>query len=156
MITASQIVEEVSGYVGLPGRSNKATIYENPTSSDFIELNKSVKSKSVRFIINNKTKAVYVWDANLALHTIVSRKLGLTIIDFLDKFPNIIWGVGKLSNGKVVMTESDIIDDILRFYIPTNSKDKEYLTKLKNTNWRWAYKYIDCNDYINKVMAYLR
>ena len=145
MITSKQILEEIIGYVG------KAVIYENPTSSDFLELYKASRSKIARFIIDNNRKKAYVWDAELTLHGLVTGQFGIPVRK--PTFQGLLYGYGPMRSGKVFMSNADDLDDMLRLF---TIEDKVYLRNLVKINWRWAYKYIDCTDYIHKIEACLR
>jgi hypothetical protein len=157
MITAKQILEEIIRYVTPPpnlfSNKGKAIVYSNPTSTDFKDLYKASNYKNARFIIDNNSKKAYVWDAELALHDYVARSLDiLPLMDTL-KFQGIIIGTGSMQSGKVIMTGSDCLDDMIRIF---DKNDKLFLRNLVDVNWSWANNYVDITNYIHKIKACLR
>ena len=157
MITAKQILEDIACYATSPPtlfkNKGKAPVYSNPTSTDFKDMYKVSQYKKARFIIDNNSKKVYVWDADLALHEYVAKQLGiLTLMDTV-KFQGVIIGFGNMQSGKVIMSGSDCLVVMLRLF---DKNDKLFLRNLVNINWKWAYKYVDCNEYIHKIEACLR
>ena len=76
MITSNQITKLSEKYLTSGTvRGQHVIVYENPTSSDFVQMNRFSKSKKFRFIANGDTKKFYVWDAYLATHDDVKSNL---------------------------------------------------------------------------------
>jgi hypothetical protein len=157
VITSNQILEEIACYVNTPKQfstiGGKAIVYENPSSTDFKDLYKASQYKKARFIIENNSKKVYVWDADLALHDHVAKQLGMLSLMDSSRFQGVIIGFGSMQSGKVIMTGSDSLDDMLRIF---DKNDKLFLRNLVNINWSWAYRYVDCTKFIQKIQASLR
>lgn len=120
-------------------------IFINPSSSDYVELNKNSRHHAVRFIADNKQKKAYVWDCD-ALHPEVRNIIQLTGnyagSDILD-------GVAGLHNGKSILESSDYLDNL-----SSNSQWKDNrnkLLKILNTNWDWLDKYVLVTPYLQGI-----
>ena len=72
------INEEFLKYAnGWKSTSDPIPVYKNPTSDEFKQLRREIKS--ARVLVDVKNKDVYVWDANLAAHqTIINQLSGLS------------------------------------------------------------------------------
>ena len=158
MITSKQIIKLSDEFVSdVKGNSGAYTgLFVNPTSTDFKDLFKNVKSSSVRFIADNNNKKVYVWDSYLAIHSRILDELSLysryTRRNDSDLF---ISGVGQLIGGKVVMFNSDVLEADIRSVLngsPSEKREmKNFLKLLIETNWSWLNKYVDCSKYFDKI-----
>ena len=164
MITSKQIInlsdEFVSDVKGYPG--TYTGVFVNPTSTDFKELFKNVKSSSVRFIADNNNKKVYVWDSDLAVHNRMADELDIynryyKQTDMSDIF---LSGVGNLSGGKIVIRDSDIIGSYLKVLMSGNSLEKKhiklYLIALTEINWSWLFRYIDYSKFLAMVKTHIK
>lgn len=132
MITSKQIINISEKWLKSLNRDyNNASfdIYINPGSSDYSEIYKNSKRSRVRFIADNNKKEVYVWDAFLAIHPDVAKKLGITPNLYYCSDPNIITGEANVSGGTA---------KALTVY-PTNPKIIKDVSKI---NWSWLSPYI--------------
>jgi hypothetical protein len=104
-------------------------IFVNPSSSDYSEIYKNDKRDKVRYIANNHTKEIFVWDAFLAIHPDVAKKLGISSNLYSCNDPNIVTGEAKFSGGRATAltaypTDPKIIKDTLK------------------VNWSWTDRYV--------------
>jgi hypothetical protein len=135
MITSNQIISiHEKWFKSLHRDYNNALfdIYVNPSSSDYSEIYKANKRSGnprIRFLADNNTKMVYVWDAFLAIHPDVAKKLGITSNLYGCSDPNIITGEATVSGGK-----SNILT-----VCPTNPKIIKDVSKI---NWSWLDSYL--------------
>ena len=159
MITSKQIIKLSEEYVAYMGTSWSITpIYKNPTVAEVSELYKNSKSKDVRFILDNNTKTVYMWDANTIFHTHVADNLHLNIgLPF--SFSGLLPGTGPLKAGKSIMESSDllvgVIDDASKHKTPDNYNYK-LLQLIIKINWSWANRYVDCIKFIEYLKKILK
>jgi len=153
MITSNQINKLLEEYFKtVSGLMMPTPIFVNPSSTDFKELYQNNKSHEARFILDNKAKKAYIWDANSALHGMVAREVGI-YSQFNKNYPeDILSGYGVIRNGKVYMTNSDTLEIIMSGPGP---HDKEYLSGLVKINWSWASRYVDSTEFLNKIRSIL-
>lgn len=104
-------------------------VYVNPGSSDFIDIYKKDKRTRIRFLADNKTKKVYVWDAFLAIHPYVAKELGISFNLYSCHDPNIITGEANISGSHA---------SVLTVY-PTNPNLIKDVAKI---NWLWLNGYL--------------
>jgi hypothetical protein len=138
MIIAKQIINLYEKYSAIGSiRGHAVTVYENPTSSDYINMrdetrkvypheNPPYKITDVRFIADAKDQKFYVVDATLAEHSTLRR---LTKIPTTGYIPYLLEGIASLSNGKLNA----------RTVFPY-TRDK---TKFFSYNWSFVDKYIN-------------
>lgn len=130
-----------------------ADIYENPSKSDYSELfinaNKDRVRKStfavIRFFADDKSKTVYVWDGEKAIHAEIARTIGLN--DRLDSDPSILSGIATLSSGKAKMVQSDSLESIDKH----STFDTNYYNQVISKDWSWTNRYIDVTTYLSKL-----
>ena len=80
MITAKRILKIYESWIkSVSVFGDTVHIYENPDSSDLIKLNKESGLKKFRFISDDKEHKLYVWDAELAVHSDILGALHLRI-----------------------------------------------------------------------------
>ena len=102
MITSKRIIDIYEKYfrTGLV-RNSQIDIYENPTSSDFIKLEKTAREYNrklvqVRFIANADTKRVYVADASICIHQDLEDTVKLPS----NSLPYILGGLAFVTGGR--------------------------------------------------------
>lgn len=175
MITSKQIIQLSEDYDKLISiRGQKIPLYSNPTSSDLLELNKSIKNsdKFIRFIADAKARKVYIWDGTLAIHSDVVTSLGLGNIAYVREQPNFLLGYCSIVSGKLILMNqhdsveklSSIIDALFGYYAWNFSKPEVEIKFGKDIrkskvwtiaffmyNWSFLSLYISgTSQYINK------
>ena len=161
MITSKQIISLSEEWLAFctSALGDSCDIYINPGSSDFLELNKNVPSKSVRFFVDNKNKNFYVWDSN-CLHGMAAKSISSEIysrFNSSDINKQLLSGYGKLQGNKIVFEGSDV----LRTYMDMakidksrgnfDSEDIRYLKTIISADWSWSFKFIDLNKILTKI-----
>lgn len=112
-------------------RYESVEVLENPSFRDM----KSV-SIELRFIAVDKTKTLYLWNSEIAIHNEIYERLRLGNALFSDiKNASVFVGVAKNKGSKYVVTSSDAIRVIKSF-------DQSYIDK-----WNWINEYIDINSF---------
>ena len=149
MITSNKIVSICERFVSYaPAVVGKPVpVYENPNSSDYIYLYKYCEDKEIKFLADNLTKKVYVWEA-YALHDSVSNTLGI-LSRLRKEDPNLLTGDAKLVGGKAVMNGSD------DFYYWMQRRDtyKKKIQEILKIDWSWVNTYVDCKNYMSKLKS---
>lgn len=152
MITSNYIINLSERYInGKKTFMGYAKVFENPTSSDLLEIEKYFQASqpdNIRYLAKAKANAqtVYVWDANLALHKDIRQLLGFPYEP--EKSPDIINGEATLSNGKVKFLNADSVDYRLSNFEIKNVPDaklkeiRRYLSKVFGYDWNWLDYYI--------------
>jgi hypothetical protein len=141
MITAKQIIKFHEEYFGTKNVSGRdVVIYKNPTLSDLTQ----IKSREVRFIANNKTHEVFIWDANLAIHMNIWQTVTSVSLMTSDHYPNYLSGIAQISGGSLKITGWDMFKDFSKVF-PSNRKTMpvsvQYFTTVFSYNWSWLDKY---------------
>ena len=141
MITSRNIINILESYkVSINHHWTKVPypVYENPSSSDYADLNKYVKSLnspdhkklwSVRFMADFQKKKVYIADGYLSLHDEMIRNLNLD--------PNNI-----LQGEATVRGSKPLIQWVKNYpaYLGSKIRDKEFLD---SSEMRWLGQYFD-------------
>lgn len=151
MITSKQIQKLFEDYSKMGNvRGLPVTIYNNPTKSDFLALQKEAKElnkkvDNIRYIADAKTKTIYVFNAEFAIHKEVKGILNLPIDPL--KAPYILNGEATLRSGTLVpiSERSTTISKILSNYLnyPGNKvENSNYLKEVFSYNWDWLYSYV--------------
>lgn len=161
MITANQIVklseEWIASCTSVVGES--VDIFVNPGSSDFLELNKTIPSKQVRFFIDGKNKKFYVWDSN-CLHGMAARAISSEIysrFNSQDINKGILSGHGKIQGNKIQFEGSDVLRTVMdgakidKSRGVSGSVDLWYLESIINMDWSWSSKYVDIKNLLTKI-----
>ena len=152
MITSRQVVNIIESYASSGQyRGHHVEIFENPSSSDFISIEKSArednrKFESLRFIVDSKNKKVYVWDGYLALHDEARQSLGLP--KRYDKTPWLVNGMTSVRDGKIVPPK--IWDCQFPGSSFNQAEMKWFYGDMLKCEWAWADKYI--SNFTNIVM----
>ena len=151
MITSKQIIEISEKYKLLynPGSGQTTTvIFENPTSSDFLDMAKNAKEggrtlHELRFIANNKDSKVYIADSWYVLHEQMKYALGLPPDSSFEKTPWLFDGVAIYSGGRARMTTWDKYDVFItdRGHNSPNMNDWIEET-LYSYRWKWVDQYV--------------
>lgn len=141
MITSRNIIDMLESYkISIKHHWTKVPypVYENPSSSDYADLNKYVKSLnssdhkklwSVRFMADFQKKKVYIADGYLSLHDEMIRNLNLDP-------NNTLQGEATVRGGK------PLIQWVKNYPIYLGSKihDKEFLD---SSEMKWLGQYFD-------------
>lgn len=109
---------------------NKNIVYEvfkNPTRNELNEFN----GKQIRYILDSKNKALYIFDANL-LHSSVCRKLGISYNAFTtgNPFRVRVFSSGKVVNGKIISAINLSTDPWAKKYF-NNELKEDFVTSVK-------------------------
>jgi len=115
--------------------------YENPTSSDIEELS-STGAKDVVFIINDRDKTIFVWDAKFASVEDFSTELVGVEGDLLDVCNYIIYGKAQISGSSLVVVDQDNLE-----LYPKMSSFYHVLSR----KWGWVDKYLNGFSKVLKI-----
>ena len=104
------------------------SIFQNPSSSDLVELNKTGVT-FVRYLADSSDKSVYVWDAEMYIHydgIDKLSKLGLindaTNNDLHPAFYiRFLTGTARLIEGELIHHQSDTLDYLTKNYLRPKS-----------------------------------
>ena len=155
MITSRQILNQIEQYSDTKNVSGHAVvIYENPTSSDVLEISKSTKSspKEVRFIANPDTHKIYIWDAYLAIHRDILKQTGLKPSSW--DVP-ILFGEASITGNSLTFKHSDAMKmwiSMVTGPVPVSARPQDishiprkdnWLVKYVNADWSWADRSIN-------------
>lgn len=129
-------------------------VYKNPSKSDYSEIYQSFiddvrlpsKIVMIRFIADAKTKSVYVWNGQKAIHAEVARSVGL--IDRMESDPTILSGIGVLVSGKAEMQQADSLESIDKY---SSQFDINYYNGVVSRDWSWVNRYIQVTKYLGKL-----
>ena len=162
MIIAKEIIDLCEIWSSSPViQGNLVNVYENPGSTDYKELNKDTKRGRIRFIADNKSKIIFVWDAYLAIHVSVANKLWIEKKIRGSVYRNdLLLGEASLSGGGAKMVETDVfghIDNLMKTVKTEKPLGylKEYYEKYQeifDIDWSWVYKYVDC-QYLTDIKS---
>ena len=129
MITSKQILElwkitDISRY------GQEVDIYENPTSSDFLEMTKKARDEKrpfagIRFVTDNRVKKVYVADSYGVTHEDIRKIMKLPA----NLVPYCLDGIATISGGRAIMSS---------FYKDFSGSGMAVL----NLDWSWVDPYI--------------
>ena len=144
MITSKHILEVFSKTVDVIG--GYTDVFENPSSSDYAEIYKESKYHWIKFFADNKTKTVYVWNADKGIHREIVTKLNLAS---RMKDDDILAGDAMLSGGKATMKDSDMLTSLFDGAKRSNRDSEASLKKLLAINWNWVERYISCKDWLS-------
>ena len=138
MIRAKDILEEYSASLQTP--RGYCEIFLNPDRSEL----QQIPSKILRFIADDNHKKIYVWDANIALHTDVIRKVGVSFRD-----DGVFYGELKKQGSSYVFMEElkpEEMKNVFLFQPQLSVWWKDVL----NRDWTWTRKYsIDLDITLN-------
>ena len=141
MITSKLIIDLVEKYFSLSKSawSGTFTVYENPTQSDYIEMNKVAvdnnrKLQEIRFLVNGKLEKIYVCDGWVGTHENMCKSIGISYNSSL-----LILGIAKV----VSIGEKPKI-------ITMSPNSKSFV----DYKWSWLKNYIDFSDVDKKYIDY--
>ena len=144
MITSKQILEIAEKWSDTVKIKNvDVPIFENPSSSDIMELIKNSYYKNnveVRFICNSKSQIVYVWDAYLATHFDIAGRLNLGSI---TSSSHLLCGMCKVVGGRLQSTEIYLVDG--------SPSDEKYNLLFSVLNYSWSF----VDKYVKGITDYL-
>lgn len=167
MITSKQIIQMSEAWFASSNTNNRQfDVYINPSSSDYLELNKN-KIKSVRFIVDSSSRKVYISDADNSLHREMLNKIGGSIASDLvnmnynnfqiGKFH--LTGVAEIQGNKSVMNRSDVIEYFWRMIdwnkpdSPKTQQGYKNIGQILSMDWLWVNKYVHIEKYMNVVKS---
>ena len=136
MITSKHVIKLCEEYFDIIKLDNvTVTVIKNPTANEYIKYN----LKEIRFLADNKTKDIYVWNAYYAAHSQVMNRLGFTDIRSGYIYTGEAEGSGSgLPKIKGIAT----VEMYLRLDIGTLKMNLKFLRKLFSVDWEWVDKYI--------------
>ena len=136
MIIAKEIINLCEEYFDIIKLDNiVVTVIKNPTTSEYTKYH----LKEIRFLADNNTKDIYVWDAYYAAHSQVMDHLGFTDIRSGHIYTGEAEGSGSgLPKIKGIAT----VEMYLRLDIGTLKMNLKFLKKLFSVDWGWVDKYI--------------
>ena len=115
----------------------RVPVYENPGSSDYLELHKDAKKDKrtlgyMRFVANSKDQKVYIWDDYLATHADVIKTLGIS-----SKNPWVLTGYIEIKGGSPEASEwwKDAIGDYSDY------------------DWAWMSRYFKLSSELKKSLG---
>jgi hypothetical protein len=162
MITASDILEAY--YSSFQSERAYTEIFENPSRSETLTLLRTSKIRNIRFFADAKTRTVYAWDSDAAIHLEVWRHLGLWKTAGISLVPlkngacsHVLEGIAHREGSKCVMFAShalQIVVDVLQDKTaPRNEKEQcqAYLEDFLSYDWSWVDKYIVATPYLNSL-----
>ena len=132
-------------------RGGIAEIFINPNKLDF---NSMVTNgvDEIRFMADNVTKNVFVWNADSSLHSEVWAHSSLSKYSGgrlpLPYNTELFTGTAYKKGNKFVMFESDQFDSDLN---GNNREYKDRALKIISQDWNWVNKYVDMSNWLNKA-----
>jgi hypothetical protein len=117
-------------------------IYVNPTYDDL----KRSKCKEYRFAADCRTQKLFIWDSYIANHYEVIKHLiqsgyiskkDITLRNYYYISLDLISGMAELQDKKLVMFDSDELDDL---------EDQNIKDKLLTREWGWMKKYMNIDE----------
>jgi len=115
-------------------RKGSVEIFINPSRKELIESNGKY---GIRFIADNKTKKLYVWNAYDANHFDVWKQLKGKELPYIDV--DMFHGLAETKGGKVILKETHQV----RVWVFDKQDDK---IKQLYKNFQWMNKYIDISN----------
>lgn len=147
-ITANQIVRLSEEYLTL-GKFLDATfpIYKNPTSTDLLDLHKIAKDEhrkldEIRFVADSHSHNVYIADAQIGLHKIISKYVNSQWENNWEKRPWILDGLASVNGSNMTMTYWDKYEVMTFSSKMKNVLYKNFFMDSVNLDWSWVDKYI--------------
>lgn len=165
MVTAQSITRLCEDYFNTKKVFNReVVIYRNPTTSDYKELMRVIKSAGVsdlivRFIADAKKQSIYIWDARLANHDNISDLVGFSWVQREYEYW-VITGDAEINGSRLVVSSWRGL-----FYYPikwlyTRPEDdysgniKKRLFDFFACNWSFVDKYLPgFAQELNKIKA---
>lgn len=167
MITSKQIIQLSEDWFASSSSGNRQfDIYVNPSSSDYLELNKN-KVKLVRFIVDYSSRKVYISDADNSLHREVLNKIGGSIAsDMMNmNYNNFqigkfhLTGVAEIQGNKSIMNRSDVIEYFWRMIdwnkpdSPKTQQGYKNIGQILSMDWSWVNQYVYVEKYMRVVKS---
>jgi hypothetical protein len=158
MIRARDILEEYSS--SFKNRGHYVEIFVNPSRKEMSEI-----GSDIRFIADDETRKVYIWDAEKAFHLDIYyyseerfSKTGKSVKIEEDEplYSNLLEGIGIRKSGDYVMIESHALDGFGREGFPGT---EAFLEDFLGRNWSWVDRYVRVTPYIARYqddLDYLR
>lgn len=117
-------------------------IFVNPSPKEIRDA--ADGKREIRFIADNKNHKLYVFNVNL-LHGIALGKIMRK-----DYGHHMIRGTAIIANGKWSMDSSDFIEGLM-YLTKGNDEAADKLKEILSFDTKWADKYIQISDYMNRV-----
>lgn len=154
-----EVAATVSIYTGRD-KNTAVTVFKNPSSSDFVNLNKSgLTDGAVRWLAIASGKKFYCWNAALALHdSVMGRLAALKVIKsgLESRNDEVLRGIAKLSGGQLTQSKdlnleglSDKIKSntpLNRAFLPLPFKSREDIINAAPSmvkKFKWVDDYIE-------------
>lgn len=176
MITANLIIKiSENWFKSVKTSMEIVDIYINPTSSDYLELNKR-GIRQIRFLADADTREVYIADAMSLTHDQIALKLNKPKVvgAFESHHWNILPGMATVSGNKSTMTFSDQLEGLYRdveSFLKKLPLDKSKINRRKEislnifqtgmgspknlidniitTEWSWCDRYVNVSSWIS-------
>jgi hypothetical protein len=144
MIRSIDIVEKYE--TSLQTRQGYCEIFLNPDSADFRE----ISSKYLRFVADDNKKEIYVWDAEVALHSDVIRKIPVTLHS-----DGVFYGQVKREGSKYVLLREITPEDVKSAFL-FQPQDASYWKDILGRDWTWTRQHgIDLDTELNNYRSIL-
>ena len=146
LITSKQIIKFCEEYCDTINVNNVAVVViKNPTKSEYIK----PSLRDIRFLADNDTKDIYIWDAYYAAHEQVMNQLGF---HGLRSEHNIYNGEAEGDGVSLPRAKKDAtVEMYLRSDIGTLKMKLKFLKKVFSIDWGWVDKYIvGASNYIKQ------
>jgi hypothetical protein len=138
MIRARDISEAYEASLQTP--RGYCEIFVNPERSEL----QQISSKYIRFIADDVKKNIYVWDANLAIHTDIIKKVPVSFRD-----DGVFYGQTKREGAKYVFMQELTPEDIKSVFL-YQPQDSGYWKDVLGRDWTWTRNYnIDLDTTLN-------
>lgn len=149
MIPSKYIIHLLEEFLtqGKGWQGSVGDIFVNPTSNDYNKLHQD-GAFILRFIADPNSKKVYVANADKLYHIEIARNANILSVFKSDA----LFGEAILNGTRAVMKKSDGLESRL-----TNltAGDIDWLDYFFTRDWSWLNKYIDSNNYLDKIKKQL-
>ena len=116
-------------------------IFEDPDRRELEELGRTSTHGEIRFAADSKTKKLYVWDADLAVHPAVLEQLGFSR-DEWRRGHRFLLGTASKRGGQWVFFESDRLNTWSELIPGTFKHD-----------WGWVNRSINVTNYLSRLQG---
>jgi hypothetical protein len=162
MITSKQIISLAEDWdKSFSKNGSNVNIFINPGSSDVLKIVKEVRGKDipVRYVADAKSKEVYAWNANAAIHFDTVPHINSSY-NRKGEDPYIIFGYGYTSGSKIIsFTEN--LSNVAMFVdelASSNSRDSNKTlmeTRISRLNKMFQYNWSFLDNYISGMYHFI-
>lgn len=146
MITSNYINKILEAYQGrVKAFGGSTEVFVNPTRTEIQSaykesLGSGRNEGGLRFLADNKSKKVYVWNAYVATHDNVAMMISIDLASRYElKDNSVLPGDATVKSGKAVM---------ILTYRELNHPNSFYSVPL--VDWSWVNPFVDCSEYVRK------